>query len=136
LSKKGHDPAKVLPFRKNSVAQERKPASIIDVNASPVQRRPALTETQLRAAVARVIRHGTWLQSRHAAEDRGYRNISDDDIEAALTGPWTLARKPEWSEPYQNWKYRLDGKDIEGDDLTLIITVNEEEITIFVVTKY
>jgi hypothetical protein len=82
------------------------------------------------------MKHGTWWQSRHARDDRDYRHISDDDIQAMLEGEWKLEREPEWDDRHGEWKYRLGGKDVEGDALTLIITLNEETITIIVVTKF
>jgi hypothetical protein len=53
-----------------------------------------------------------------------------------LMGAWRLKGKPEWNDEHANWKYTLIGKDIEGDSLTLIVTVDTEEQCISVITKF
>lgn len=131
----GQKRTKILPFPKKGIAQTPGSASIIDVSAS--SRRPSpLLEADLRTAVSRVILYGTYRETHHSAEDRSYRNVSDDDIQFMLRGPWKLSGKPEWDEVHRNWKYKLSGQDIEGDDLVLVVAVNEEEQMITVITKY
>ncbi len=127
---------KILPFTKKGIARTPGSASIIDVNASSGERPSPLSEPDLRTAVSRIILYGTYRETRHSAEDRSYRNVSDDDIQCMLRGPWKLSGKPEWEETHGNWKYKLSGQDIEGDDLVLVVAVNEEEQMITVITKY
>jgi hypothetical protein len=127
---------KILPFPKKGIAQTPGSASIIDVNASFGSRLASLSESDLRTAVSRIILYGTYRETRHSAEDRSYRNVSDDDIQFMLRGPWTLKGPPEWDEMHRNWKYKLSGQDIEGDELVLLLAVNEEEQMITVITKY
>ena len=127
---------KILPFPKKGIAQTPGSASIIDVNASSGVRPIPLSEPDLRTAVSRVILYGTYRETRHSAEDRSYRNVSDDDIQFMLRGPWTLPSAPEWDEIHKSWKYKLRGQDIEGDELVLVVSVNEEEQMITVITKY
>ncbi len=53
-----------------------------------------------------------------------------------LCGPWALAAEPEWDEEHRNWKYKLAGHDIEGDELVLLISLNQEEQMITIITKF
>jgi hypothetical protein len=95
-----------------------------------------MPEPELRVALTRIIIHGTYRETRHSSDERGYRNISDEDIQAMLQGSWRLATAPEWDDRHWNWKYRLVGSDIEGDELVLIVTLNLEESLITVITKF
>ena len=132
----GQDKTKVLPFPKKGIAQSRGSASNIDISASSGGRPLSLAEPELRVAITRIVHYGTVWQTRHAGQERDYRNVSDDDIQHMLLGSWVLERKPEWSDPHRNWKYRLRGTDIEGDELTLIVALNTGEQKISVVTKF
>lgn len=132
----GQKRTKILPFPKKGIAQTPGSASIIDVNASSGQRPSPLSEPDLQLAVARIILHGTYRETHHSAEDRSYRNVSDDDIQFMLRGSWRLSGGPEWDETHKNWKYKLTGHDIEGDELVLVVAVNQEEQLITVITKY
>ncbi len=129
-------PGKVLPFSSKGVAKGAKSAHHIDISASSSPREPALSEEALRAAVSRIVLYGTFRESKHSAQDRSYRNVSQDDIVAMLDGAWTLDGKPEWSEEHRNWKYKVAGKDIEGDELALVIAVNVELNRIEIITKF
>ena len=59
-----------------------------------------------------------------------------DDIQHMLRSAWNLAGKPEWSDEHHNWKYKLNGRDIDEDELTLIIAVQDDRVQILVITKY
>lgn len=132
----GNEKPKVLPVPKKGLAQTPGSASIIDVNASSGPRPKPLPEPELQTAISRIVLYGTYRETRHSAEDRSYRNVSDDDIQFMLRSTWKLVGDPEWDEKHGNWKYKLAGKDIEGDDLVLVVAVNQEEQLITVITKY
>ena len=136
MSVLGQKRTKILPFPKKGIAQTPGSASIIDVNASSGLLPSPLTEAELRDAVLRIISYGTYRETRHSNKDRSYRNVSDDDIQFMLRGPWRLSGKPEWDATHKNWKYKLNGHDIEGDELMLVVAVNQEEQMITVITKY
>ncbi len=53
-----------------------------------------------------------------------------------LTGSWKLAGKPEWDDKHRNWKYRLVGQDIDGDELTLIVAIDSGLEDIRIITKF
>lgn len=52
-----------------------------------------------------------------------------------LQGGWILVGT-EFDDEHHNWKYRVAGKDIEGDDLSLIIAVDPGENRITVISKF
>ncbi len=131
-----HEKPKILPFPKKGIAQTPGIASNIDVSASSGSRPLALAGEALRQAVTRIVLYGTFRESAHSAFDRSYRNVSQDDMLCMLEGTWTLAAEPEWDEKHHNWKYKLAGKDIEGDDLVLLVALNTEEQMITIITKF
>lgn len=63
------------------------------------------------------------------------RNATVVDVEHALkTGE--IIRDPEWDEKYQRWKYRVEGVDAEGDDLTAITIIIESDLRLFIITVF
>ena len=132
----GQKPDNILPFRGKKIAQSPGSASIIDVSASSEDRSPAFLEPDLRLAVTRIILNGTYRETKHSAKHRSYRNVTDDDIQSMLLGPWVLKAAPEWDDKHKNWKYPLAGKDIDGDELVLVVALNMEEQMITVITKF
>ena len=136
MANKDQPRSKVLPFAKKSVAQKSPLPGKIDISASSARHDPPLSEDDLQIAVARALNFGTFRQSFHAAEERSYRNISNEDILHMLGGKWKLDGKPEYDEKHRNWKYQLSGKDFEDDDLVLIVAVDIDENRITIITKF
>ena len=63
------------------------------------------------------------------------RNVSTLDVEHVL-GEGQVIREAEWDCDYGNWKYRVEGTDIEGDELTLITVIIEQDFSVLVVTVF
>jgi hypothetical protein len=129
-------PGKIVPFAKKPVAKTPSPPSKIDISASLAQREPPLDEEALRTAIDRIVMYGTIRETLHSARDRSYRNITERDILAMLEGKWSLEAPPEWDEQHRNWKYRLKGLDVAGDELVLIVAVQIEFNRIDIITKF
>jgi len=61
------------------------------------------------------------------------RNFAASDVLKVLsTGK--LVQRREYDDTYQNWKYRVEGEDVEGEKLTLIFSINKEEDAIILIT--
>ena len=44
---------------------------------------------------------------------------------------------PEWGDKHRNWKYKVEGTDLEEEEeLRAITIIIEERFTIFIVTAY
>ena len=132
----GSKRTKVVGISKSFVAKKPISASSIDVSASSSPGSAALDEEKLRLVVQRIVYYGEIKESFHSASERDERGVSQDDIVAMLEGKWTLAEKPDWDQAHKNWEYKLAGADLEGDELVLKITVNEEMQRITIITKY
>lgn len=60
--------------------------------------------------------------------------MTSRDIAHCLT-MGRVTREPEWNERHQEWRYRIEGEDVEGVELTLIVAFEDEE-TLVVVTVF
>jgi hypothetical protein len=42
----------------------------------------------------------------------------------------------EWDDNHQDWKYRITGKDVDGDSLTMVVVLDPINQVIKVITGY
>ena len=63
------------------------------------------------------------------------RNVTTLDVEHVL-GKGQVIREAEWDSDRCNWKYRVEGTDIEGDELTAITVIFEQDFSLLVVTVF
>ena len=57
------------------------------------------------------------------------------DVEHVLREGQVI-REPEWDVDCWNWKYHVEGTDIEGDELTAITVIFEQDFSVLVVTVF
>jgi hypothetical protein len=57
-----------------------------------------------------------------------------DVVNSLKTGQ--VVREPEWDEDHQNWKYRVEGVDTEGDELTAITIIFTAGLTLYIITVF
>jgi Domain of unknown function (DUF4258) len=63
------------------------------------------------------------------------RQVTTLDVVSTLqTGQ--IIRDPEWDEDYQNWKYRVEGVDMEADELTVITVIFTADLTLYIITVF
>ncbi len=78
---------------------------------------------------------GFFEPSFHCRESMRKRKVSDLDVVKALeTGE--VFREPEWDDTRQNWKYRVEGVDTEGDELIAVTIIFDVNMTLFIVTVF
>lgn len=70
----------------------------------------------------------------HAREQMESRSISDRDTDNAMMGG-TITREPEWDEHHKEWRYRVDGFDIDGEKLGVAIAF-EQSPRLVIVTVF
>ena len=71
--------------------------------------------------------------TRHAEDRRADRSFNRRDAERVLTNG-TVAPNPEWDERFQNWKYRITGRDLDNDELSLIVAIEPSNQRITIIT--
>lgn len=47
-----------------------------------------------------------------------------------------IVKAAEWDASHQNWKYRVDGLDVDGDDLTAVTVILQTDFTVRVLTVF
>ena len=95
-----------------------------------------MDEDSLRLLVMRVVNGGgTVRETWHSKYDRAYRNITMHDIVCGLRYSWVCTSQS-WDDEHCSWEYELKTVDVEGDDLTLRITANQELERVEIITKY
>ncbi len=63
------------------------------------------------------------------------RNVSTLDVEHLLREGQVI-REAEWDRDHMAWKYRVEGTDIEGDELIAITVIFEQDFSVLVVTVF
>ena len=82
----------------------------------------------------RIVESGFIETPQHQRDRATERNVTSRDIAHCLA-VGRVAREPEWNDRHQEWRYRIEGEDIEGVELTLIAAFEDEE-TLVVVTVF
>ncbi len=66
----------------------------------------------------------------HCRERMAERNVGDADITSAFeTGAVDDAQ---WNEKFNEWRYRILGQDVEGDDLSVLVTFEGDTLISFI----
>ena len=73
--------------------------------------------------------------SRHVYRRAAQRQLDRRDVQRVLT-TGTVGSSPEWDDRFQNWKYRVTGTDLDGEELTLIIALDPPWGRITIITGY
>ena len=97
---------------------------------------PRLSPPEATRKIRRILEEGTIDYSGHCWRERmPERNVSTLDVEHLL-GKGQVIREAEWDFNSCNWKYRVEGTDIEGDELTAITVIFEQDFSLLVVTVF
>ena len=73
--------------------------------------------------------------SRHAGGRAAERGFTRRDDQHVLTHG-TVGSCPEWDSRFQGWKYRVAGTDLDGDDLTFIVSIDVPFNRIVIITGF
>ncbi|MEW6736257.1 MAG: DUF4258 domain-containing protein [Acidobacteriota bacterium] len=95
-----------------------------------------LTSLEAKAKILVILDEGIVILTHHCrSESMRKRDVDMNDVRLALLNG-EIRRTPEWSDEYQNWKYRVEGFDILGDELTCITVIIDAELTALIVTVF
>lgn len=87
--------------------------------------------------IVQILREGSTVFSEHLLRDiaRNRRGVTHQDVLHVLqTGE--IISAPEWDEDSRKWKYKLEGIDLEDEDLRAITIIIDEQFCLFIVTAY
>jgi|SRR6185503_8854315 len=97
---------------------------------------PRLSPPEATRKIRLILEEGTVDFSTHCWHVRmPQRNVSTLDVEHVLR-EGRVIREAEWDLNYGDWKYRVEGTDIEGDELTAITVIFEQDLSLLVVTVF
>ncbi len=95
-----------------------------------------LSPDEAKRLILLILEQGTTEFSAHCLhESMPKRSATTVDVVNALKAG-EIIREPEWSEEHQNWKYRVEGADTEGDDLKVNTVIIESDLCLFIVTVF
>ena len=95
-----------------------------------------LTPDEARRKIILFLDEGTLELSFHCRQDsmRKRRVTMPDIVNTLKTGE--VIKEPEWDDAQKNWKYRVEGVDTEGDELTAVTIIFDVSLTLFIVTVF
>lgn len=95
-----------------------------------------LTPDEAKRKITLFLNEGTMQLSFHCRQDSMWkRKVTMPDIVNTLkTGE--VIRESEWDDAQQNWKYRVEDVDTEGDELTAVTIIFDVSMTLFIVTVF
>ena len=98
---------------------------------------PPFTPDEALRKIRQILRGGDTVFSRHLLDDigSGRHGVSHQDVLFVLQSGEIIA-PPEWDDDYRNWKYKIEGTDLEAEELRAITIIIKERFSIFIVTAY
>lgn len=87
--------------------------------------------------IVQILHEGTTVFSEHLLRDieRNRRGVTHQDVLHILqTGE--IISAPVWDDEGRNWKYKVEGLDLEDEELRAITIIIEEQFCLFIVTAY
>ena len=98
---------------------------------------PPLSPDDAKRQIERTLLDGETIFSKHVHDDvaSGRHGSTYQDILHVLQHG-DILRDAEWDERHENWKYKVEGRDLEDEDLRVITIIIEEHFRIFIVTAY
>ena len=94
-----------------------------------------LSDAELRILVLEALQIKPNPETYHALFDHQEREITTPDVIHALEGEWKVARRS-FNRDHWQWKYEIDGFDIDENPITIIIAVDSGRREFVVVTRW
>ncbi len=98
------------------------------------ERPEALSEVELKQVINTALGAHTFVSSKiHAPGQAKERNISDADI-LYVCQSGKLKRQPKWKT--KGWRYELTGSDLDGEETTVVLGVDQHSCYVTVITVF
>jgi hypothetical protein len=95
-----------------------------------------LSPVEAHEAIQHIVASDGVSYSRHVIRDSGpCRHIDADDILRVLENGMVSCHA-EWEEKFQNWKYKVSGRDYDSAPLIVVVALNVAQSRLTVITAY
>lgn len=98
-------------------------------------RPPRLSPAEAKRKIQLILVEGIVDISNHCRRRMRERGVDDLDL-AHVLREGQIVREAEWDCEHEEWKYRIEGTDIEGDELTAITVIFEADLSLLTVTVF
>ncbi len=98
-------------------------------------RPPKLSPAEAKRKIQLILADGIVDFTTHCRRRMRERGVDDLDVVHVLKAG-QIIREAEWDSDYCNWKYRAEGTDIEGVELTAITVIFEADLSLLNVTVF
>ncbi len=88
------------------------------------------------AKIRSILQDGRLVILPHCRLRMSKRGVYDEDILKVLNENGVINSEPELDEEHQKYKYRVDGYDIEGDKLSVLVNIVEENWVVVTITVF
>jgi len=93
-------------------------------------RKRATKTPALLTRVRKSIAVGDFLDTTHALARRSERFISRPEILQVLRSGWHEKNKDQYREEYQSWNYAIRGVTVDGRELRIVVSFEEDRLLI------
>lgn len=99
--------------------------------------RSAYSSEEAKRRIVLTLRDGEIVYSEHVKRDilSGRHGATFQDILHVLQHG-EIVREPEWDDTHRKWKYKVEGADLEDEELRVITIIIDEQFRLFIVTAY
>lgn len=99
-----------------------------------MERPQQLSPEEAKAKILIILDDGDVIPTEHCEDEMLEANSKMADVLNVLETGKII--KHEWDEEHQNWKYRVRGTDIDGDELVAITVIVESDLQLIIVTVF
>lgn len=101
-----------------------------------MKRPTALSPEEAKKRILRILLEGDVIPTVHCRQRMLKRRVDIQDVVNVLEFGAINKNKTEWDDVHDNWKYRVEGEDIEGEELVVITVIIESDCQSLVVTVF
>lgn len=83
-----------------------------------------------------ILQTGRLIIRSHCCDQMSLRNVDDLDIRKVLEENGSINSQPELDTKHLKWKYKVEGHDIEGDKLSVIVNIVENRWIVVTITVF
>ena len=101
-----------------------------------MDRPPKVAPDEVKRRLLLILKQGRLTYTWHCQHERMLeRGVTTQDVEYVLE-VGEVSEDAEWSDTHQLWKYKVDGTDLEGEDLRAIFVIIESHLMARVITIF